>query len=103
MNDEIKRTIIDKKHYTEANYSFTIKPNFSTLGSIIEISPQGPIRSFMFDNSIRDLLKFNARTLYEEYTVSNNPVDILLFDNVFTEGGIAQGMIFKRKKIGNNS
>ena len=30
----------------------------------------------MFDDSIRDLLKFNARTLYEEFTPSNCPVDI---------------------------
>ena len=45
LNNEIKRIIIDEEHYTEANYPFTIKPNFSTLGSIIEISPQGPIIS----------------------------------------------------------
>ena len=43
LNDEIKRIIIDEEHYTEANYPFKIKPKFSTLGSIIEISPQGPI------------------------------------------------------------
>ena len=63
LNNEIKRIIIDEEHFTEANYPFTIKPNFSTLGSIIEISPQGPIISFMFDDSIRDLLGFNARSL----------------------------------------
>ena len=51
----------------------------------------------MFDDSIRDLLGFNARTLYEEYTLSNNPVDILSFDNIFIECNIAQGMIFKGK------
>ena len=39
LNDEIKRIIIDEEHYTEANYPFKTKPNFSTLGSIIEISP----------------------------------------------------------------
>ena len=54
LNDEIKRIIIDEEHYTEANYPFTIKPNFSTLGSILEILPQGPIISFMYDDSIRD-------------------------------------------------
>ena len=63
LNNEIKRFVIDEEHYTEANYPFTIKPKFSTLGSIIEILPQGPIISFMFDDSIRDLLGFNARTL----------------------------------------
>ena len=65
LNNEVKRIIFDEEHYTEAKYSFTIKPNFLTLGSIIEISPQGPIISFMFDDSIRDLLVFNARTLCE--------------------------------------
>ena len=100
LKKEIKRIIIDEEHYTEANYPFTIKPNFSTLGSIIEISPQGPIISFMFDDSIKDLLGFNARTLYEEYTPSDNPVDILSFDNIFLECNIAQGMIFKGKRSG---
>ena len=100
LNNEVKRIIIDEGHYTEANYPFTIKPNFSTLGSIIEISAQGPIISFMFDNSINDLLGFNARTLYEEYTLSNNPVDILSFDNIFIECNIAPGMIFKGKRSG---
>ena len=100
LNNQIKRIVIDEEHYTEANYPFTIKPNFSTLGSIIEISPQGPIISFMFDDSIRDLLGFNARTLYEEYTLSNNPVDLLSFDNIFIECNIARGMIFKGKRSG---
>ena len=100
LNNEIKRISIDEEHYTGANYTFTIKPNFSTLGSIIETSPQGAIISFMFDDSIRDLLGFNARTLYEEYTPSDHPVDILSFDNIFLEWNIAQGMIFKGKRSG---
>ena len=54
----------------------------------------------MFDDSIRDLLGFNARTLYEEYTLSNNPVDILSFYNIFIESDIAEGMIFKGKRTG---
>ena len=33
LNDIIKRIIIDEDHFTEANYPFTIKPNFSTLRS----------------------------------------------------------------------
>ena len=100
MNTEIKRIIIDEGHYTEVNYPFTIKPKFSTLGSIIEISPQGPIISFMFDDSIKELLGFDATTLYEEYTRSNKPVDILSFDNIFVECDIAQGMVFKGKRTG---
>ena len=98
LNNEINIIIIDEEHYTEANYPFTIKPNFSSRGSIIEISPQGPIISFMFDDSIGDLLGFNARTLYEDYTPSNKPVDILSFDNIFIETGIAKGMILKWKR-----
>ena len=98
LDKDLKRIIIDEEHYTEANYPFKIKPNFSTLGSIIEITPQGPIISFMFDDSIRDFLGFNARTLYVEYTILNNPVDILSFDNNFIECDIAQGMIFKSKR-----
>ena len=99
LNNEIRRIVINEEHYTEANYPFTIKPIFSTLGSIIEVSPQGPIISFMFADCIRDLLGFNARTLYEEYNLSINPVDILSFDKNFRECGIAQGMIFKGRKI----
>ena len=98
MNDEIKRTILDEEHHTEANYLFKFKPNFSTLGSIIEISPQGPIIGFLFNDSIKDLLGFHAITLYEEYKLSTNPVDILSFDNVFLECDIAQRTIFKGRK-----
>ena len=36
LNDKIKRTIIDKSHYTKAEHPFTIKPNFSALGSVLE-------------------------------------------------------------------
>ena len=100
LSNEIKRIIIDEEHYTEASSPYTIKPNFSTLGSIIVISPQGPIISFMFDDSIRDLLGFSVRTLYEEYTPSNNPVDILSSDNIFIETDIAKGMIFREKRNG---
>ena len=98
LNDEIERIIIDEEHYTEAIYPFKIKPIFSTLGSIIEISPQGAIRSFMFDDCINDLLRFHPITLYEEYNLSTNPVDILSFDKIFPECDIAQGMIFKGRK-----
>ena len=100
LNKEINRIIIEEEHYTEVNYPFKIKPNFSTLRSIIEISPQGPRISFMFDDSIRDLLGFHAITIYEKNNLSPNPVDNLSFDNVFLECDIAQGMIFKGKRSG---
>ena len=100
LNNEIKRIIIDEEHYTEANYPFKIKPNFSTLGSIIEISTQGPVITFVPDDSIRDLLGFNKTTIFEEYNLSPNPVDNLSFDNIFLESNIARGMIFKGKRSG---
>ena len=62
------------------------------------MSPQGPIISFMFDDSIKDLLGFHAITLYERYKLSTNPVDILSFDNIFLECDVAQGRIFKGRK-----
>ena len=100
LNEEIKRIIIDNEYYTIESYPFTIKPNFSTLESIVEIKPQGPIIGFVFDDSIGSLLGFNETILYEEYNLSNNPVEILSFDNIFLETDIAQGMIFKGKRSG---
>ena len=100
LNNEIKRIIIDEEHYTDANYPFTIKPNFSTLGSIIEISNQGSVITFAPDYSIGDHLGFNMTTIYEEYNLSPNPVDILSFDNILIECDIAQVMIFKGKRSG---
>ena len=104
LNNETKRIIIDKEYFTESDYPFQIKPNFSTLGSIIEIIPQGqiqgPVISFVFNDSIRNLLGFNETILYKEYNLSPNPVDIISFDNIFLETDIAQGMIFKGKRSG---
>ena len=54
----------------------------------------------MFDDRMRDLLGFNARTLHEKYNLSPNPVDVLSFENIFVECNIAQGMIFKGKRSG---
>ena len=98
LDSEIKRIIIDENHYTEENYPFSIKPNFSTLGSIIMISSQGPVITFVPDDSIRQLLGFNKTTKYEEYNLSQNPVDILSFDDIFLEFDFAQGIIFKGRK-----
>ena len=100
LNDEIKRIIIDDEHFTEPNYPFKIKPNFSTLGSIIEISNQESAISFKPDDSIGSLLGFNKRTIFDEYNLSDIPVDIISFDNIFIECDIAQGMIFRGKRSG---
>ena len=100
LNDEIKRIIINDEHFTEDTYPFVIKRNFSTLGSIVEISNEESAISFKASDSIGSLLGFNKRTIYDENNLSDNPVDILSFDNIFIETDIAQGMIFKGKRSG---
>ena len=98
MNDETKRIILDKGHDSENDYPFTIKPNFNTLGSIIKSEPQGPIISFWFEDSSRNLLEFNETILYKEYNQSTYPVDIISTDNISIEIDIAKGMFFKGKR-----
>ena len=66
LNNEIKRNIFDKEFYNEEDYPFKIKPNFSTLGSIIEISQPGSVIGFVFDDSIGNVLGFNETLLYKE-------------------------------------
>ena len=100
LDAEIERIIFEKGYYTESDYSFRIKPNFSTLGSIVEILVPGPMISFVFHDSIGNLLGFNEILLWAKYNLSDNPVDILSFDNIFIECNFAQGMIFKGKLSG---
>ena len=97
-NDEIKRNNVDGEHFIESDYPFHIKPNFSTLGSIVEIKPQGSLIGFVFNDSLGNLLGFDETILYEEYLLSKKPVDILSFDNIFIHTDKAQGMIFKGKR-----
>ena len=100
LNIEIRRIIIDEGHFTEDDYPFLIKPNFNTLGSIVETFPSGPLISFIPNDSLRDLLGFNSTTLYEEYNQSPKAVDIISFNNIFIETDIAQGMIFQGRRSG---
>ena len=93
-NNKIHRIIIEEERYFEAIYPFTIKPNFLTLGSFKEKSSQGPINSFLPDDSRSDFSGFNATTLYQEYNLSPNPVDILSFDNYSLGCDVAQGVIY---------
>ena len=99
LNNEIKRVIIEEEHFTESNYPFEIKPNFSTLGSIIETDARtGRFINFTPNDSMRDLLGFKPKVIQEEYNLSDYPVDILSFDNIFLECDIAQGMIYRGKR-----
>ena len=105
LNNEIKRRIVIEEGYSiEENYPFIIKPNFSTLGSIIEISSNitGSQIAFTPNDNIRDLLGFKPNVIHEEYNLSDYPLDILSFDNNFLECDIAQGMIFTGKRSGIN-
>ena len=100
LNNEIKRIINDEELYTEVDYPFLIKPKFSTLGSIIEISNQGPVHTIVPDDSMRGLLRFNKTAIYEEYNFSPNPVDFLNFDNFFFGCENSLGRIFRGKRSG---
>ena len=100
LNNEIKRIIINEEQYTESKNPFPIKPNFSKFGSKIQTSTEGPVITFVPDDSIRDLLGLNKTTIYEGYNLSHNPVDILSFDNKFLECVNVQGMIFRCKRCG---
>ena len=90
LDKELQRNIIGEDHFRDANYPLKIKPTFSTLGSIVEIPPQGSIFGFMFDDRIGHFVGFNARTIYEEYNLSTNPVDIISFNNTIIETHIAK-------------
>ena len=70
------------------------KISFTGDEAVVEIvEEERPIISFLPEDIIGDILGFNASTIYEEYNLSPNPVDILLFDNIFLECDIAQCMI----------
>ena len=73
------------------------KPNFTSVGSIREISKNEPLISFLSDDGVRNLLGFSASTTYEKYNLSLNPVDIISFDK-FSSKLIAKRMIFKGRQ-----
>ena len=76
LNNEIRRLIIDKGHYTAADFPFTIKSNFSTLGSIIEILTRGPIIGFEF------MRLYYTKNIMSHKIQSIFSVSITFFSNV---------------------
>ena len=91
-----RRYIFDEVYIAEEDYPFSIKTNFATLGSILEIEPgRGWQISFVQNDTLRDLLGFKPVVICDEYKLSHNPIDILSFDSNFLETDIAQGMTFK--------
>ena len=97
---EIKRIISEEGHIIKDFYPVSIKPNFLTLGSFLEITDPHFLNDFTYDYTICGLLDFNAVILEDGYYLSNNPVDILSFDKIFLECDIAQGMIYRGKRSG---
>ena len=95
LDNENRRKFFEERHFTEVYYPFTIEPNFSTLGSFIEISRQEPLTGLTPDDKLRVFFGFDASAIYEEYNLSTNPVDIISSEKKFPETDIAQGMIFK--------
>ena len=68
LNNDFKCIIIEEGYLTESNYPFLIKPNFSTLVSIIETSSNitGSQIAFTPNDSIGYLLELKPRVLHEE-------------------------------------
>ena len=99
LDAEIKRICFNDGYFGEDDYPFKIQPKFSTLGSIIEIDV-GIARkiSFLPNDCIRDLLGFKPNVKQENNNLSDFPVDILSFDNIFLESDSDQGMIFRGKR-----
>ena len=62
------RFIIDEVHFTKTVYPFTKKPIFSALEFKKEISRKEPLNSFLPNDCIKNLLGFDASTIYEKKT-----------------------------------
>ena len=84
LNKAIRRIIIDKGHYTENEYPFTVKATSSTLVSIAEIKPQGAIIGFVFQDSIRSLLGLHETILYKKYIIYQKILLILYHLIIFS-------------------
>ena len=62
IKKEIKIKTIEEGYINEQGYLFKIKPNFSTLSSIIETLPErGWQTNFVQDDTLRDLLGFKPK------------------------------------------
>ena len=102
LNNEILSNINEEGFITEVTYPFTIRLNFSIVGSIKKISSNTKSTQIAFtpDDSIRNLLGFKPKVKHKEYSLSDYPVDISSIDNILLEGDTAQSLIFKAQKCG---
>ena len=94
LHKEIERIIIDEGYITEEDYPFTIKANFSTLGSNIEITPgRGWQISFVQDIRSESFCELNRLSYTMDIFYPIIPLidyPLIIF---FLETDIAQGMI----------
>ena len=90
----VYKIFFEEGYFQASTNPFKIKPNFSTLGSIIEISSNilGSQNVLTLDHSIKDLLGFKAEVKHEVFDLWDYPVDILGFGNFFQERDISQGL-----------
>ena len=101
MDEEIKRIFSDEGLISEDEYSFTIKPIFSTQCSIIGITPGRSWHiSCVQDDTLGDLLGLKPTVIHLEYNLTEYPVDNSSIDNIFSETNIAQGKIIRGKRSG---
>ena len=94
---EIKRLMVSNGDSDGETFPITIKPNFNTQESIIEIEDGWEI-DFTYARTIRTPLGFDARVVSKNYNLSDHLLDIISFDNIFVESDIAQGMINNGKR-----
>ena len=70
---KIYEFLILKGYITGKNFPFPIKPQFSTLGSFLEIAQsRGWQISFAQKDFLRDILGFKSTVIHEEYNLSPN-------------------------------
>ena len=75
---ENQRVINEKVYFTEVNYPLVIKPNVSTLASIIENSPgRGRKINFSHDDSLCTFSGNKPTVKHEENNHSEYPVNFL--------------------------
>ena len=79
---EIKRLMVLNGDSDDETFPFSIKPNFTTQGSIIEVEDGWEV-DFTHGGTIRNILGFDARIVSQKYNLSDHPVDIISFDNIF--------------------
>ena len=94
-NLEIERLMVLNGDFDGQSFPFTIKPNFQTQGSIMEIEDGWEV-DFIYAGTLRIILEFDARIVSGKNNLSDHLVDIISFANFFVD--VARGMIVNGKR-----